>query len=132
VSRSRPPAVPCALAVIALLAATGCPTDAPDDPEIVPGQESPWYDPERLLLVEVELDPDDWDELRHQTRDVYDVLGGECLAQPFESPFSYFPGTVTVDGEIREQVGVRKKGFLGSLSEEKPSLKIKFHEYVDG
>ena len=28
-------------------------------------------------------------------------------------------------------VGIRKKGFIGSLDETRPSLKIKFGEYVD-
>jgi hypothetical protein len=36
---------------------------------------------------------------------------------------------VTIDGDTMENVGVRKKGFFGSLSEEKPSLKVKFSEY---
>jgi hypothetical protein len=31
-----------------------------------------------------------------------------------------------------DRVGVRKKGFLGSLDDEKPSLKVKFDEYVKG
>ena len=37
-----------------------------------------------------------------------------------------------LDGEIVEEVGVRKKGFLGSMDTERPSLKIKFGEYVEG
>jgi hypothetical protein len=59
-------------------------------------------------------------------------LGGDCLATPWEQPFTYFPATITVDGETVADVGLRKKGFLGSLNEVKPSLKIKFDEYVAG
>ena len=48
-----------------------------------------------------------------------------------DSPFTYFKGNVIVDGVRIEDVGIRKKGFLGSLSEDRPSLKIKFAKYKD-
>ena len=90
-----------------------------------------FYDLDRLLDVRIQIAQRDWDELRRQTRDFFEILGNEdCLSQPFESPFTYFPATVTVDGETVAQVGLRKKGFLGSLSELRPSLKIKFTEYL--
>ena len=91
------------------------------------------FDADRLLDVRIEVDPGDWETLRHQGRTFGDILGGEgCLDEPFESVFNYFRGTVTIDGDTVTDVGVRKKGFLGSLSETKPALKIKFHEYVAG
>ena len=56
-----------------------------------------------------------------------DILGGEeCLAEPFADIFSWFPATVTVDGIAYGEAGVRKKGFFGSLSSDKPSLKLRF------
>ena len=39
---------------------------------------------------------------------------------------------MTVDGRLLPNVAVRKKGFFGSLSETRPSLKVKFDEYVGG
>ena len=90
------------------------------------------FDPDRVLEVVIELDPADWDALRTQTRSVLDILGGDCLAQPFASPFTYVPSAVTIDGVVFPEVGLRKKGFLGSLSEERPSLKVKLDEYVAG
>ncbi len=91
------------------------------------------FDPDRVLRIEIELDPDDWEALRQQERNLFEIfVGDDCLAEPFGSPFTYFPGTVTIDGETVENVGVRKKGFLGSLSRTKPALKIKFNEYVTG
>lgn len=98
-------------------------TDAPTGPD--------YYDPDTILEVEIELDPADWETLRAQERDFLDILGGEdCRAEPFESPFTWFEADVTVAGVRVERVGVRKKGFLGSLSREKPSLKIDFDEIV--
>lgn len=97
--------------------------DAPVGPDL--------FDPDTVLEVVIELDPADWDALRLQERDFLDILGGEdCRAAPFESPFTWFEGTVTVAGVTLERVGVRKKGFLGSLSREKPSLKLEFDELV--
>ncbi|MBI2378223.1 MAG: CotH kinase family protein [Deltaproteobacteria bacterium] len=84
-----------------------------------------------LHHVDVELDAADWNALRLQTRTLESTLARpDCLAGPFESPFTYFEGAVTVDGVRYDRVGIRKKGFLGSLSESRPSLKLKLDEYV--
>ena len=89
----------------------------------------------RVLEVSIEIDPDDWDTLRHQTR-TFDDLMAEIekyqLSQPFADIYDWFSGTVTIDGETHANVGVRKKGFLGSQSDTKPSLKLRFDKYVDG
>lgn len=110
----------------------------PDDPSKSPiGQPnydtSDWlFEPTEITTVDIEIDPADWDELRFQTRSFVGALAGECQAQPFSKPWTYFPASVTVNGQLVENVGVRKKGFIGSLSTTKPSLKIKFDEYVSG
>ena len=90
---------------------------------------------ERVLEVSIEIDAEDWDTLRHQTR-TFDDLMAEIekyqLSQPFADIYDWFPATVTIDGETHTDVGVRKKGFLGSQSDTKPSLKLRFDKYVDG
>ncbi len=91
---------------------------------------SAFYDPDHVLGIEIEMDSDDWDSLRAQKRNVVELLAGDCMSEPLESPYTYFPATVTVDGETVEEVGVRKKGLIGSESSSKPALKIKFDEYV--
>ena len=90
-----------------------------------------WFDEARVLEVSLELDPSDWQALRFQTRSMFDVLAGDCMAAPVESPFTWFEAELTVDGEVYEAVSVRKKGFIGSLSTEKPGLKLEFDELVD-
>ncbi len=109
-------------------------SDGDDGPDAGPGavDDSALFDRDHLVEVEIEMDAADWDALRAETRSLLDILGGDCLAQPFESPFTYYRADLTVDGDSYPQVGVRKKGFLGSLSETKPSLKVKLDEYVDG
>jgi hypothetical protein len=93
------------------------------------------FDPDHVVEVGVEMAPGDWDALRRQSRSWWDVAAAEnkaCLAQPFAKPFDWFSATVTVDGLRRERVAVRKKGFLGSLSDERPALKVRFDHYVEG
>ena len=83
------------------------------------------YDDARVLEVELHgIDDRDWADLRTETRSLWDVYSGDCLAQPFESPFDWYTGDATLDGVELGAVGVRKKGFLGSLDSERPSLKL--------
>ncbi|MEX2138321.1 MAG: CotH kinase family protein [Pirellulales bacterium] len=83
-------------------------------------------DPDRLIEVAIELPAEDWAKLCQQTRDIRAAFSGSS-----ENPFTYFKGDVTIDGVKIESVGVRKKGFIGSLDNQFPSLKVKFDEYVD-
>ena len=89
---------------------------------------------DRVLDIEIEIAPEDWDTLRHQTRTFEDVMAEieeYGLSRPFANIYTWFSGAVTVDGETYSNVGVRKKGFLGSHSDTKPSLKLRFDKYVD-
>jgi hypothetical protein len=89
------------------------------------------YARDHLVEVEVTLSADDWTALRQQDRSVLEMFDGQCMDEPFESPFTWFTGQVTVDGTAYAEVGVRKKGLLGSLDEARPSLKIRLDKYVD-
>ena len=89
---------------------------------------------DRVLDISIEIAPEDWDTLRNQTRtfeDLLEEIEKYELSRPFADIYTWFSGTVTVDGETRANVGVRKKGFLGSQSDAKPSLKLRFDKYVD-
>ena len=91
----------------------------------------PYFALNRVLDVTIEMAPEDWDRLRAQTRTLADILGGaDCLDSPADEIFTWFEATVTVDGESHTQVGVRKKGFLGSLSKVKPALKVRFDKFI--
>ncbi|MDP6947320.1 MAG: CotH kinase family protein, partial [Myxococcota bacterium] len=90
------------------------------------------FDADCVLDVHLELQAADWHALRLQTRPLVDVLQGDCLDGPPDEVFTWFEADVTVSGEQVQRVGVRKKGFLGSLSVDKPSLKIRFDKYVEG
>ena len=87
------------------------------------------FDPTRVLEIALQLDADAWNRLCAQKRTFVSVLRGACLAQPFPNPFSWFSARVTVDGQTRDNVGVRKKGFFGSLDAVKPALKIDLSQF---
>ena len=93
-----------------------------------------YFSLDRVLDIEIEIAAEDWDTLRHQTRTFEDLLAEideYGLSRPFADIYTWFSGTVTVDGETHSNVGVRKKGFIGSQSDTKPSLKLRFDKYVD-
>ena len=105
---------------------TASPTPTPDS--------DAYFALDRVLDIEIEIAPEDWNTLRYQTRTFEDVMAEieeYGLSRPFANIYTWFSGTVTVDGETHSNVGVRKKGFLGSQSETKPALKLRFDEYVD-
>jgi hypothetical protein len=122
---------------IALALVVGCGGGEGDDPDAGmtpdagPDPSDPIYDPARIVEVAIEMPEASWDTIRMQNRSADLLMGADCQAEPFPNPFTYVEATVTVDGLRLEQTGVRKKGFLGSLDDDKPSLKIKFDEYID-
>ena len=83
---------------------------------------------QHLLRVDITLSQQDWTALRMQTRSMATALS----LRPGPTPFSYFRGDVTVNGTKLSDVGIRKKGFIGSLDNVRPSLKIKLNHFDDG
>lgn len=54
------------------------------------------------------------------------------MSGPFSSDYPTVRAGISIDGEYLPSVGIRKKGFIGSQSIEKPSLKINLDEYMNG
>ncbi|MDB4589714.1 CotH kinase family protein [bacterium] len=80
---------------------------------------------DHIVQVRIELPEEKWAALCLQTRTM-----GEALSKTLpEKPFTYMKGHITIDGVRIENVGIRKKGFIGSLDSTRPSLKVKFNEY---
>ncbi len=90
------------------------------------------FEEDRVIEVVIDLPAASWDELRLATRNILDVFGDNCALAPAPEAFFYVSGSVSIEGELLENVGMRKKGFLGSLDTNKPSIKIKTDEYVVG
>ena len=81
-----------------------------------------------VLQVDIEMDPDQFDVLRNEGRYLATIATG--CAKEFE--YSHFNATVSVNGEVLGDVDIRKKGFLGSLSAGRPSLKLNFDTLKPG
>jgi len=78
---------------------------------------------ENLLKIELTMKPTAWDKVRWQKRE---QVEGKWKG------FTYQKGDIRINGTLIESVGIRKKGFIGSISAQRPALKIKLHEYVKG
>ena len=85
---------------------------------------------DRVLDVQITVAEEDWDTIRHQSRTFASALDVRRKTEQIESPYTYVNASVTIDGVSFPEVGLRKKGFLGSLNAFRPSLKIKFN-HVD-
>jgi hypothetical protein len=91
------------------------------------------YDPEHVVNVAVTIDPADWEALRNETWTWADRLGFEnCGEEPWPSPFNWYMADIDLDGQDFVRVGIRKKGFEGSLSTTKPALKVELDRNVAG
>ena len=85
---------------------------------------------DRVLDVQITVDPKDWDTIRYQSRNFFEALQENRKYGPTDSPYTYVEASVSIDGIKFPQVGIRKKGFLGSLNSNRPSIKIKL-DYID-
>jgi len=81
----------------------------------------------RVLDVQITLEPTDWDTIRFQSRDFADALPESRQYAPPDHPYTYVEARVSIDGVEFPQVGIRKKGFIGSQNSDRPSLKIKIN-----
>ena len=86
----------------------------------------------QLIEIDVKMLPADWEKLRKESDrnngSMSRIFGG---GGSIGKRFNLYKADISVDGKKIKSVGIRTKGFIGSLNPERPSLKIKFNEYVD-
>ena len=83
----------------------------------------------RLINVNITISDQDWDKIRYQRRTRENALPPSRKFQPPPSPYSYVKADVVIEDVSFKNVGIRKKGFLGSQDTERPSLKVKLDYY---
>lgn len=86
------------------------------------------FDENRVSQVDIRMDPGEYDVLRGEGLS----LGEVAFRCTKEFEFSHFKARVTVDGEVLEEVDIRKKGFLGSITAARPSVKLNFDTHRPG
>ncbi|MEC8652162.1 MAG: CotH kinase family protein [Planctomycetota bacterium] len=87
---------------------------------------------DRVLDVQITIAKRDWNRLRMQSRSFEKALSAARKQGEFDKPYTYFDADVVIAGVRFARVGVRKKGFLGSQSGTRPSLKIKLNHTDPG
>ncbi|HJN89588.1 MAG TPA: CotH kinase family protein, partial [Verrucomicrobiota bacterium] len=88
-----------------------------------------FFDTSRLLKIDLNVDPEDWNKLRVQHRSLVKTLRTDIPPSDQEKPFDYVPANLAIDGTDVGKVAIRKKGFVGSLDHNRPSLKIQIDNY---
>jgi hypothetical protein len=85
------------------------------------------FQPEHVLQVSIALDPADWATLRDQSG--VSAPNDTCGSQPHAQPYTDFHADLTIDGTTWSDVALRKKGGFGSISSERPGLKVNVAAY---
>ncbi|WP_416395559.1 CotH kinase family protein [Allohahella sp. A8] len=101
--------------------------DAPREPVNL-GGEGDVFQPNRVLEIAVSMDAEEFEALKAEGRSLASTAR-ECLT---DYEYTEYTASVTIDGERMEEVVVRKKGYMGSLSPSRPSLKLDFNKKWDG
>ena len=120
------------LPFVCLLMVSGC---VADKETVEPEVKDPNYgnfDPDHILQVELTMAESDWDTMRYESRSFFSEFLGDCMDQPFSGNYSTFSADISIDGESLSNIGIRKKGFIGSQSVDRPGFKINLDEYVQG
>ena len=88
-----------------------------------------FFDTARLVKIDFQIDAEDWNKLRLQHRSLVKTLRTDIPPSEQKKPFSYFPANMVIDGTDVGKVAIRKKGFVGSLDQDRPSFKIQIDKY---
>lgn len=114
-----------------LVLASAC--DTAPEPAAKPAKSDPtaaFFAPDHVIEVQLTVAPGDWDKIRQEGGNPAVQMTGACQKGPLKVNYTTVPAQVAIDGQKIAQIGLRKKGFLGSASVAKPSLKLKLN-HVD-
>ena len=88
-----------------------------------------FFDTARLVKIDFQIDVEDWNKLRLQHRSLVKTLRTDIPPSEQGKPSSYFPANMVIDGTDVGKVAIHKKGFVGSLDQDRPSFKIQIDKY---
>jgi spore coat protein H len=86
------------------------------------------FQEDRVMQINIEMPPEDYQTLRGEGR----LIAHVSMSCEDEFEWTHFKAKVSVDGEVLDNVDIRKKGFLGSLTASRPSLKLNFDTHAPG
>lgn len=93
-----------------------------------------YYSPDNIIAVTITMDSNEWGNLKNQN-----PQGGNCNNEYTGQRYTWFEADslsvqVTNPGDTTynfSDIGIKKKSYCGSISNEKPSLNINIAKYVD-
>ena len=97
-----------------------------------PNSDGDFFNPNRVVKVQITLAPSDWEKLRNQERDAKAEFSKDRLERPVAKPYTWFSAGVTIDGTQFKNVGIRKRGFFGSADKGRPALNLELNRFVKG
>ena len=92
-----------------------------------PNSDGDFFNPNRVVKVQITLAPSDWEKLRNQERDAKAEFSKDRLERPVVKPYTWFSADVTIDGTQFKNVGIRKRGFFGSADKGRPALNLELN-----
>ena len=109
---------------------------SPSVPDGVDPTDGVSFDADHMLCIKVTMDPHDFESLSKETRfdgagNSFEEIWSDC-SQPWPSTYNWYRADIEIDGVSLSEVGIRKKGFVGSQYSPVPALKIKTDKYVKG
>ena len=107
---------------------------SPNVPDGVDSMDGVSFDSNHIVCIKVTMDPHDFELLAKETRfdgagNDFEQLWPDC-SRPWPSAYNWYRADIEIDGVSLLDVGIRKKGFVGSQFSPVPALKIKTDKYV--
>ena len=107
---------------------------SPNVPDGIDPTDGVSFDSNHTVCIKVTMDPHDFDMLTKETRfdgagNGFEQIWSDC-SQPWPSAYNWYRADIEIDGVSLSEVGIRKKGFVGSQFSPAPALKIKTDKYV--
>ena len=96
------------------------------------------FESDHMPCIELTIDAADWESLGQDSWagsvedawDTFDELAGQC-SEPWPNEYPWYEADLVADGVALGQIGIRRKGFLGSFYSDRPALKLKTDKWVD-
>ncbi len=108
-----------------------CSPNVPDDIDPTDGVS---FDSNHIVCIKVTMGPHDFELLTKETRfdgagNGFQQIWSDC-SRPWPSAYNWYQADIEIGGVSLLEVGIRKKGFVGSQYSPVPTLKIKTDKYV--
>ena len=111
---------------VGLLLFTGCQTDFVEQPT----QRIDIFNDEKALEINLIMDPQLYQQMMSERH------SGKTLLTPDaplpDNPYNWYPADVEINGIRINHVGVRNRGFMGSLYSSDPRFKLQLDRYIPG